>query len=51
MWCKVFVTVFFQDDAGPVNLTDDDTGTYWESEGSQGQHWIKLQMKKGTIIK
>ncbi|CAE1286121.1 HECTD3 [Acanthosepion pharaonis] len=39
------------DDAGPVNLTDDDTGTYWESEGSQGQHWIKLQMKKGTIIK
>ncbi|CAI9732140.1 E3 ubiquitin-protein ligase HECTD3-like isoform X2 [Octopus vulgaris] len=39
------------DDGGPLNLTDDDPDTYWESEGSQNQHWIKLHMKKGTVIK
>ncbi|XP_033095652.1 E3 ubiquitin-protein ligase HECTD3-like [Anneissia japonica] len=32
-------------------LTDGDTSTYWESDGSQGQHWMRLHMKKGTIIK
>lgn len=32
-------------------LTDGDVETYWESDGSQGQHWIRLTMKPGTIIK
>jgi E3 ubiquitin-protein ligase HECTD3 len=32
-------------------LTDGDIETYWESDGSQGQHWIRLNMKPGTIIK
>jgi len=32
-------------------LTDGDPETYWESDGSQGQHWIMIRMKKGTIIK
>ncbi|XP_076441534.1 E3 ubiquitin-protein ligase HECTD3-like [Babylonia areolata] len=39
------------DDDGPLNLTDGDPDTYWESDGSQGQHWIQLRMKKGTVIK
>ncbi|XP_064606807.1 E3 ubiquitin-protein ligase HECTD3-like [Liolophura sinensis] len=39
------------DEDGPQNLTDGDPETYWESDGSQGQHWIKLHMKKGVIIK
>ncbi|KAK7101258.1 E3 ubiquitin-protein ligase HECTD3-like isoform X2 [Littorina saxatilis] len=39
------------DDDGPLNLTDGDPETYWESDGSQGQHWIQLRMKKGTVIK
>ena len=42
---------FDQDDDGPLNLTDGDPDTYWESDGSQGQHWIQLRMKKGTVIK
>ncbi|CAB3977789.1 E3 ubiquitin- ligase HECTD3-like [Paramuricea clavata] len=32
-------------------LTDGDIETYWESDGSQGQHWIRLKMKPGTVIK
>ncbi|ETE72039.1 E3 ubiquitin-protein ligase HECTD3, partial [Ophiophagus hannah] len=32
-------------------LTDNHEDTYWESDGSQGQHWVRLNMKKGTIIK
>nr|XP_014350786.1 PREDICTED: E3 ubiquitin-protein ligase HECTD3 [Latimeria chalumnae] len=32
-------------------LTDGYNDTYWESDGSHGQHWIRLHMKKGTIIK
>lgn len=39
------------DDDGPQNLTDDNPDTYWETDGSQGQHWIRLKMKKGTVIK
>lgn len=39
------------DEDGPLNLTDGDPDTYWESDGSQGQHWIQLRMKKGTIVK
>jgi E3 ubiquitin-protein ligase HECTD3 len=33
------------------NLTDNDTNTFWESDGSHGSHWIRLNMKKGIIIK
>ncbi|XP_033082539.1 E3 ubiquitin-protein ligase HECTD3 [Trachypithecus francoisi] len=32
-------------------LTDSNADTYWESDGSQCQHWVRLTMKKGTIIK
>ncbi|XP_043820262.1 E3 ubiquitin-protein ligase HECTD3 [Dromiciops gliroides] len=32
-------------------LTDNNADTYWESDGSQCQHWVRLTMKKGTIIK
>uniref|UniRef100_A0A803W8M9 HECT domain E3 ubiquitin protein ligase 3 n=1 Tax=Ficedula albicollis TaxID=59894 RepID=A0A803W8M9_FICAL len=32
-------------------LTDSHADTYWESDGSQGQHWVRLNMKKGTIVK
>lgn len=41
----------YQEDDGPDNMTDGDAETYWESDGNQGQHWIRLTMKKGTIIK
>ncbi len=46
-----YVVFCHQEDDGPENLTDGDNDTYWESDGSQGQHWIRLHMKKGTIIK
>ncbi|KAM4722366.1 E3 ubiquitin-protein ligase HECTD3 [Rhinophrynus dorsalis] len=32
-------------------LTDGYHDTFWESDGSHGQHWIQLQMKEGTIVK
>ncbi|XP_025889253.1 E3 ubiquitin-protein ligase HECTD3 [Nothoprocta perdicaria] len=33
------------------HLTDGRTDTFWESEGPQGEHWVRLYMKKGSIIK
>ena len=47
----VKLLLFFQEDEGVENLTDGDSETYWESDGHQGQHWIRLKMKKGTILK
>uniref|UniRef100_A0A674MRU3 HECT domain containing 3 n=1 Tax=Takifugu rubripes TaxID=31033 RepID=A0A674MRU3_TAKRU len=39
------------DPSGGVScLTDGDNETYWESDGMQGQHWIRLHMKRGTIV-
>ncbi|XP_053325726.1 E3 ubiquitin-protein ligase HECTD3 [Spea bombifrons] len=32
-------------------LTDGYHDTFWESDGSHGQHWIQLHMKEGTIVK
>ncbi|XP_038067988.1 E3 ubiquitin-protein ligase HECTD3-like [Patiria miniata] len=31
-------------------LTDGDEDTYWTSDGTNGRHWIRLNMKRGTII-
>ncbi|CAL1547476.1 unnamed protein product [Lymnaea stagnalis] len=45
------VSSFSSGDGESANLTDDDPNTYWETDGQQGQHWIRLTMKKGTIIK
>ena len=39
------------EDGEAINLTDGDSDTYWESDGHQGQHWIRMHMKKGVIIK
>ncbi|TFJ95147.1 ribulose-phosphate 3-epimerase [Platysternon megacephalum] len=41
----------FQEDFNVSCLTDGNADTYWESDGSQGQHWVRLTMKKGTIVK
>ena len=35
------------DDDDKENLLDIDPNTYWESDGNQGTHWIRLQMKAG----
>ncbi|XP_026994813.1 E3 ubiquitin-protein ligase HECTD3 isoform X1 [Tachysurus fulvidraco] len=35
---------------GAACLTDGDSETYWESDGMQGQHWIRLHMKRGTVV-
>lgn len=34
-----------------ATLTDGDAETYWESDGSQGRHYIRLKMKQGTVVK
>lgn len=41
----------FQDDFKVSHLTDNQGDTYWESSGSPGQHWVRLHMKKGSVIK
>ncbi|XP_046882909.1 E3 ubiquitin-protein ligase HECTD3-like [Hypomesus transpacificus] len=33
-----------------AHLTDGNVDTYWESEGIQGKHWIRLHMKRGTVV-
>ncbi|XP_025062554.1 E3 ubiquitin-protein ligase HECTD3-like isoform X1 [Alligator sinensis] len=37
-------------DHGVSHLTDNQQYTYWESDGGQGEHWVRLTMKKGTLI-
>ncbi|NWS55788.1 HECD3 ligase, partial [Chunga burmeisteri] len=32
-------------------LTDNQTHSFWESNGPRGQHWVRLNMKKGAIVK
>ncbi|XP_026709859.1 E3 ubiquitin-protein ligase HECTD3-like isoform X2 [Athene cunicularia] len=39
------------EDCGAANLTDNQTYNFWESNGPPGQHWVRLNMKKGTIVK
>ncbi|NXX20726.1 HECD3 ligase, partial [Podargus strigoides] len=39
------------DDCGAAHLTDNQTYTFWESNGPSGQHWVRLNMKKGSIVK
>ncbi|XP_059677927.1 E3 ubiquitin-protein ligase HECTD3-like [Gavia stellata] len=39
------------EDCSAAHLTDNQTYTFWESNGPPGQHWVRLNMKKGTIVK
>nr|XP_047914919.1 E3 ubiquitin-protein ligase HECTD3-like [Anser cygnoides] len=39
------------EDYKACHLTDNQAETCWESNGSIGQHWVRLNMKKGTIVK
>ncbi|NWZ99868.1 HECD3 ligase, partial [Nesospiza acunhae] len=39
------------EDCAAVHLTDNLTYTFWESNGPPGQHWVRLNMKKGAIVK
>uniref|UniRef100_A0A671P6I2 E3 ubiquitin-protein ligase HECTD3-like n=1 Tax=Sinocyclocheilus anshuiensis TaxID=1608454 RepID=A0A671P6I2_9TELE len=36
------------DVSSTANISD--TETFWESDGMQGQHWIRLNMKRGTVV-
>ncbi|XP_030350371.1 E3 ubiquitin-protein ligase HECTD3-like isoform X2 [Strigops habroptila] len=38
-------------DCGAASLTDNQTYSFWESNGPAGQHWVRLSMKKGSVIK
>ncbi|XP_063200951.1 E3 ubiquitin-protein ligase HECTD3-like isoform X2 [Chroicocephalus ridibundus] len=38
------------EDCGAAHLIDNQTYTSWESNGPPGQHWVRLNMKKGTIV-
>ncbi|XP_048588290.1 E3 ubiquitin-protein ligase HECTD3-like isoform X2 [Nematostella vectensis] len=39
------------EDSSKDCLTDGDPVTYWESDGNQGRHWVRLSIKPGVIIK
>lgn len=43
------VEVSSEEDQIP-NLLSSNLDDYWESDGNQGQHWIRFHMKPGTII-
>ena len=47
----MYKIIIFQEDYGTENLTDGEGSTFWESNGIEGAHWIRLNMKKGVIIK
>ncbi|XP_066534011.1 E3 ubiquitin-protein ligase HECTD3 isoform X2 [Hoplias malabaricus] len=47
---SIDVSSFSDPSGGAACLTDGDTETYWESDGMQGQHWIRLHMKRGTVV-
>ena len=32
------------------NMLDPDLESFWESDGSQGQHWVRFFMKPGTVV-
>ncbi|XP_029971711.1 E3 ubiquitin-protein ligase HECTD3-like [Salarias fasciatus] len=36
---------------GPRCMTDEDADTYWESAGKRGEHWIRLEMRRGVVVK
>ncbi len=39
------------EDDGITDLLDSDfENRYWESDGSQGEHWVRFHMKPGTLI-
>ncbi|GFR82594.1 E3 ubiquitin-protein ligase HECTD3 [Elysia marginata] len=48
---SIGVSSYSAGDGETANLTDDDPNTYWETDGSEGMHWLRLNMRKGTIIK
>ncbi|NWS71873.1 HECD3 ligase, partial [Crotophaga sulcirostris] len=39
------------EDCRVAHLTDNQPHTFWESNGPPGKHWVRLNMKKGTIVK
>ncbi|XP_053929593.1 E3 ubiquitin-protein ligase HECTD3 [Cuculus canorus] len=39
------------DDYSVAHLTDNQAHTFWESNGPVGKHWVRLNMKRGTIVK
>lgn len=45
------LTTLFQEGYKACHLTDNQAETFWESNGSVGQHWVRLNMKKGAIVK
>lgn len=45
------LAALLQEDCGASHLTDNLTYTFWESSGPPGQHWVRLNMKKGVIVK
>ncbi|XP_043941699.1 E3 ubiquitin-protein ligase HECTD3 [Protopterus annectens] len=48
---NIEVSSYMQEDSSAWCLTDGFAETYWESDGSQGLHWIRLHMRKSIIVK
>ncbi|XP_061307370.1 E3 ubiquitin-protein ligase HECTD3-like [Pezoporus flaviventris] len=39
------------EDCGAAILMNNPTQSFWESNGPPGQHWVRLSMKTGSIVK
>ena len=49
--CEHFTKVEVSSEESEIqNMLDSDLENYWESDGSQGEHWLKFYMKPGTVI-
>lgn len=38
------------EDDGITQMLDSNLDNYWESDGNQGQHWLRFHMKPGVVI-
>ncbi|XP_062478952.1 E3 ubiquitin-protein ligase HECTD3-like [Pezoporus occidentalis] len=45
------IEVSSQVDCGAAILMNNPTQSFWESNGPPGQHWVRLSMKTGSIVK
>ena len=49
--CEHFTKVEASSEESEIqNMLDSDLENYWESDGDQGQHWLRFSMKPGTVI-
>ncbi len=48
---EYFVKIDASSEEGDIlNILDSDLESFWETDGNQGQHWLRFHIKPGTVI-